>query len=212
MQYYNYTIKDIHYFIIIRYDIIDLIPNNCTNVLEIGCGNGNTLLKLKILTKAQYIAGVDIVDLEQEKLLDSFLKLNIENENLPYHEDFFDVIICGDVLEHLIDPWSTVSKLKNYLKPQGVLIASIPNFREIKNLFSIFFRGDFKYVNAGILDITHLRFFCKKNIVELFLNAGFEIEKVTFKLSPKRNLLHILTLGLLKNFIIPQYLVVAVRL
>ena len=98
-------------------------------------------------------------------------------------------------------------KIRKFLKPNGILLASIPNIREIKTLIDIVIKGDFKYVDSGILDKTHLRFFCKKNIIELFESTGYKIEKITFNLSPKRKLLLKLSLGLLEEFLVTQYLV-----
>jgi len=207
-----YLSKEKNYFSHVRDDIIDLIPNNPYNrILEIGCGSGETLYLLKRKNKANYVAGIDIISLEQYKLLDKFICCDIEEKvaNLPFPENFFDIIICADVLEHLIDPWKVVKELKKYLKPSGYFIASIPNIREVKTMISIFLKGDFKYTQEGILDITHLRFFCKKNIEELFLGADYKIRKITYKLPPKRNLLNKLTFGFLEEFLVINYLVVA---
>jgi len=76
-------------------------------------------------------------------------------------------------------------------------------------MITIFLKGDFRYEKEGILDKTHLRFFCKKNMIELFQNAGFIIEKITYKLSKKRNLLHKLSFGLFEEFLVVQYLILA---
>jgi len=131
-----YIEKDESYFANTRFDIIDLVPYNKNNkVLEIGCGKGATLLELKRSGKAKYIVGVDIVDLYQEKFLDKFICCNIENEiyKLPFSENFFDVIICADVLEHLIDPWKVVKGLKKYLKSNGCFYSKHPEYKRIKN-------------------------------------------------------------------------------
>ncbi|MGB9756014.1 MAG: class I SAM-dependent methyltransferase [Desulfurella sp.] len=182
-----YFEKPKNYFSNIRYDILELIKCNNCKILEIGCGTGATLMELKRLCKANYIAGVDIVDLGQSEKLDKFILGDIEIEELNFPDKYFDIIICADVLEHLKDPWSTVNKLKKYLKDNGVIIASIPNIREIRTLLSIVIKGDFKYADSGILDKTHLRFFCKKNIIELFKETGFKLEKINnSSLSPKR--------------------------
>jgi 2-polyprenyl-3-methyl-5-hydroxy-6-metoxy-1,4-benzoquinol methylase len=107
--------------------------------------------------------------------LPNFIIGNIETMVLPFENSQFDVIICGDVLEHLVNPYKTLKLLKTYLKPNGVIIASIPNIREFKTMKKIFFQGDFRYEDSGILDRTHLRFFCKKNIIELFEEQDFNI-------------------------------------
>jgi 2-polyprenyl-3-methyl-5-hydroxy-6-metoxy-1,4-benzoquinol methylase len=204
-------IKPASYFSLIRYDIINLIQCNKCNILEIGCGEGNTLLELKRQGKAKFIVGVDIVDLNQSVKLDRFILANIETDNIDLPTNYFDIIICADVLEHLINPWDVLEKIKKFLKPDGIIIASIPNIREFDTLRSIIIKGDFKYVENGVLDKTHLRFFCKKNIIELFERSGYKVEKITFDLSlaPKRNLLLKLSCGILEEFLVVQYLVVA---
>jgi 2-polyprenyl-3-methyl-5-hydroxy-6-metoxy-1,4-benzoquinol methylase len=207
-----YTTKPINYFSNIRHDIIRLINCKNCNILEIGCGQGNTLIELKKQGKAKFIAGIDIVDLNQSTKLDKFILADIESEeNIDLPENYFDVIICADVLEHLKDPWNVLEKIKKFLKPNGIVVASIPNIREIKTLVSIFVKGDFKYVDAGILDKTHLRFFCRKNIIELFEKTGYKVEKITFDLSSfslKRLMLLKLSFGMLEEFLVIQYLVV----
>ncbi len=208
-----YNIKESNYYSNIRYDIINLINCSNCNILELGCGNGETLLELKRQGKAKFIAGIDIVDLGKKEKLDKFILGDIEEIELDIFHNYFDVIICADVLEHLKDPWDVVKILKNLLKKDGILIASIPNIREIKTLISIALKGDFKYSDSGILDKTHLRFFCKKNILELFEQAGFEVIKITNNLNPKskRFIFNLITFGMFEEFLTVQYLLVAKR-
>jgi hypothetical protein len=102
------------------------------------------------------------------------------------------------------------------LKKGGRLIASIPNIREFKTLFRIVFLGDFKYeVKGGILDNTHLRFFCKKNILQLmstdslspvYCKPNFLLKEVPQ--GKKRRMINRLTFGLFLNFLAIQYLCV----
>jgi 2-polyprenyl-3-methyl-5-hydroxy-6-metoxy-1,4-benzoquinol methylase len=211
MQFYDS--KDICYFRNVRFDIIYLIPCGAKNILEIGCGEGDTLLELKKQGKAEYIVGIDIKKFDQETKLDRFLNIEIENSNIPYPDGFFDVIVCADVLEHLINPWETVRRLRRYIAPGGYLIASLPNFREIKNLFTIFVKGDFRYTKEGTLDISHLRFFCKRNIRELFEKEGFIVQRLTYDMNPlsKRQLINRFTFGLIEELLVMQYLVVAIK-
>lgn len=167
-----------------RKELLDLIPFNLRNsdILEIGAGAGDTLLYAKEHGYAKNIYGVELCSIpnsaQHSDLFSSFIIGNIETLNLPFENEMFDVIICGDVLEHLVDPYTTLENLKKYLKPNGVIIASIPNIREWKTMKKIFFQGDFHYQDSGILDRTHLRFFTKKNIIELFENQGFNILKI----------------------------------
>jgi 2-polyprenyl-3-methyl-5-hydroxy-6-metoxy-1,4-benzoquinol methylase len=210
-----YTKKTTNYYSGLRHDIIKLINCDNCNILEVGCGQGNTLLELKKQGKAKFVAGIDIMDLNQSTILDKFILADIESEeNIDLPENYFDIIICADVLEHLKDPWNVLEKIKKFLKTNGTIIASIPNIREIKTLANILIKGDFRYVDAGILDKTHLRFFCKKNIIELFEGTGYKVEKITFDLSSslKRRLLLKFSFGMLEEFLVIQYLVVSRKL
>ena len=206
-----YNTKNKEYFKNIRYDIINFIPDGANKILELGCGSGATLIELKQKGKADFVAGIDIIDLGQKNTCDSAIIGDIETmDSLPFQEEFFDVIICADVLEHLVNPWIIVNRLEKYLKNNGIFISSIPNIREIKTMYSIFFRGNFKYVNAGILDKSYLRFFCKKNMIDLFEQNGLKIKNITYKkLRGKRNLLNKLTFGFLEEFLVVQYLIIA---
>ncbi len=73
-----YDSKDISYFHNIRFDVINHFPNDTKRVLEIGCGEGNTLFELKRRGKADYIVGVDIKSFDQERILHRFLNIDID--------------------------------------------------------------------------------------------------------------------------------------
>jgi len=206
-----YKDKSIEYFSNTRKEIIELINRYNCNILELGCGTGNTLIELKKCGKAKYVAGIDILDVGQSEKLDKFFPVDIENEEIYIPDNFFDIIICADVLEHLKNPWAVLGKLKKYLKTDGFIIASLPNIREFKTLYNIVIRGNFKYENAGVLDKTHLRFFCKKNIICLFSLTGYEIISISpnFSASSKRKLLNKFFMGIFEEFLVEQYTVIA---
>lgn len=211
------------YYSNVRTELLDLIPNESRKgtILEIGAAKGNTLLYAKKNEYAQKIYGIELFNLltEQEKSeFDGFHIGNIESIAFPFSDVSFDVIICGDVLEHLIDPYALVKNLKKYLTPNGVLIASIPNIREWTTLKNIIFRADFCYQDSGILDKTHLRFFCKKNAIDLFENQNYTIKRVESnflnrKMSLTRKIrtyiFQKLTLGQYIDFKTVQYYIVA---
>ncbi|MCX6060740.1 MAG: class I SAM-dependent methyltransferase [Campylobacterales bacterium] len=210
-----------YYFLSVRDDLIRLIPQTFKecNVLEIGCGNGATLNKLKQLGIAKTTTGVELFSSKDNyySTIDHFFLENIEN--ILFSDDMqnsFDIIILGDVIEHLVDPWSTLQKIVQLLSPTGRLIASIPNIRYYTTLQSIVWKGDFHYEEAGILDQTHLRFFCKKNIIELFTSAGLNIESLTSAfdqetIKSKKYWLNKITLGIFHDFFVYQYLIVTTK-
>jgi len=205
-----YADKVAHYFTAVREDIIALVPQGTNRVMEIGCGTGNTLVRLKGCGKAREVVGIDIVDRDsRHDALDRYIAGDIEKLELDYPRDYFDVVIFPDVLEHLVNPWNVVGKLFLHLRPDGLMIASIPNIREYKTLCKLLFMGDFRYGREGVLDETHLRFFCRKNILDLFTSQGLGVEIIDTKLRRVRKLLNAMTLGIFEQFLVKQYLVVA---
>jgi len=79
---YLFESKENLYFSNVRFDIIELVPNNNNNILEIGCGKGSTLVELKKIGKAKCIFGIDIIDLGQSEKLDKFILSDIETEEI----------------------------------------------------------------------------------------------------------------------------------
>lgn len=210
---------DNNYYNFIRHELLEYIPKNTNKLLEIGAASGNTLIEIKKNGLAEEVYGLDIVKIpnsnQQNNLIKNFIIGDIETIKLDFPENYFDVILAGDIFEHLKDPWSVLKKMTKFLKPGGLIISSIPNIRNYRVLFQIAFNGTFNYQDAGILDKTHLRFFCKKNIIHFFDKSNYKITKIDsnlknlkFKLRLK-NIINYMTFGLLKDFMIVQYFIVA---
>jgi 2-polyprenyl-3-methyl-5-hydroxy-6-metoxy-1,4-benzoquinol methylase len=217
-----YSVKKGNYFSNVRRDIISLIPDNPgQKILEVGAGTGNTLLYIKENRLAAEVMGVELMKIpgssQDHPAIDRFQIANIEQEDIRAEEGYFDVILCPDVLEHLIDPWAAVEKISRYLKKDGLLIVSIPNLREWRTIFSILFKGDFSYQpEGGIMDRTHLRYFCKKNVYQLLsiptLSVIYSKPNFMLKIFPearKRRIFNLLTFRLLEDFLTVQYLFIA---
>jgi hypothetical protein len=73
-------------------------------------------------------------------------------------------------------------------------------------MYNVFLRGDFRYTEDGIMDKTHLRFFCKRNIVEM-VSEHFIIEQIQSTLPKSGRMIKAASLGLLAEFATLQYLV-----
>ncbi|MDX2196356.1 MAG: class I SAM-dependent methyltransferase [Cytophagales bacterium] len=216
----HYYTKESSYFKHIRKDIISQIPNKKYNkILEIGAGSGDSLIYIKSKFNIEYLVGIELCEIpdsnQKNSTIDKFIIGNIETYDNAEFNNTFDIIICGDVLEHLIDPWQVMKKIYQWLSPGGVFILSIPNIREIKTMYKILIKGDFKYENDGILDKTHLRFFCKKNIVELITSAQLSVKKLTstnfYEGAPLtlKVIINKLTMSLFKDIFITQYIIIA---
>ena len=89
-------------------------------------------------------------------------------------EELFDVVMFGDVLEHLVDPVRVLSSVRPLLAEEGCVVASIPNVGHGAVRLALL-GGRFPYTSQGLLDRTHLRFFTRDSLQRLFQGAGFHI-------------------------------------
>lgn len=214
-----YEDKRTNYFSNIREDLIALIPKafRACNVLEIGCGNGATLKKLKEIGIAGTTTGIELFLSKDNSYhtIDHFIAEDVEKFVFPPNMyNSFDIILLGDVLEHLIDPWAALKKASSLLKAEGRIIVSLPNIRYYSVLKSIIFNGDFRYEEEGILDKTHLRFFCRKNIIELLEKSDLKIDIITSAfdqetMKSKKYLLNKITFGFFHDFFVYRFLAIA---
>jgi len=147
-------------------------------VLEIGTSTGYISKILK--EQGNRIIGIEI-DEEAGSLAQQYCDQMIvgDVETLDLDELLIyasiDVIVCGDVLEHLKKPATTLKKLRKFLKPEGYLIVSLPNFFHGDVLLNLL-NGDFHYTPTGLLDESHLHFFGLKNIYSVFADCGYQIK------------------------------------
>ena len=146
------------------------------------------------------------------KLLDKVLigDAHVLIDQLP--DNYFDTVICNDVLEHLYDPYTILSKLKMKMKPEGKVISSIPNIRYFRTFFALLFKKQWDYQANGILDITHVRFFTTKSIVKMYENAGYQVlihKGINASKSIKPVLFNILMLGFFSDIKYIQFATVA---
>lgn len=198
------------YYARLRPDIIGAIPDGCSVVLDVGCAKG-TLGRWLKENGVREVHGVELVAAAGEEAkhwLDSVTIGSIEQTALPFAPGTFDCIVCADVLEHTVDPWTVVANLKKLLKPGGCIVASIPNVAFHRNLRKML-KGEWRYTDEGTLDRTHLRFFTYTSIVELFERNGMKVEAVFKKVDGGWNIriLNALLLGRLQHTLYLSYLV-----
>jgi 2-polyprenyl-3-methyl-5-hydroxy-6-metoxy-1,4-benzoquinol methylase len=114
----------------------------------------------------------NVAEMAKSRLDDVFC-MNIEHAHLPFKEDI-DVIIFADILEHLFNPWRVLENARKWLKPDGIIIASIPNTSHYSIILDLL-RGRWDYIPSGLLCITHLRFFTRRSIEDMFIKSGYSI-------------------------------------
>ncbi len=158
--------------------LLERVPVN-SKVLEIGTASGY-LGEYLIAEKKCEVWGVEPVkeQFEDAKNYGYTKLLNLTAEQFLLDSNFagekFDVILLGDVLEHMVNPEIVLSGLTKYLKPSGRIVASLPNVAHFSIRIKLFC-GKWDMVDAGILDRTHLRFFTRKTMLEMFGKAGLDI-------------------------------------
>lgn len=202
-----------NYYSSTRSDLAALVPAEARRILEVGCGAGQ--LGGLLRQRGHHVSGIELIPAaadEASRRLDDVVCGDIETIELPWAEASFDAILCGDVLEHLADPWRTVRRLSALLVSGGLLIASIPNvqnYRVIRGLI----RGRWHYRERGLLDFGHLRFFTWQSIVELFGQADLQIiqSRTGWNRTLLRRLLCWLSAGGAERFLARYYLVVGRR-
>ena len=207
-----YDTKKDDYFSLVRHDIVSLIPSGVQRVLDVGCGEGASGLEIKKIFSAE-VVGIELFENAAniaDTRLDRVILADVEALNPDFEAGYFDCIVFADVLEHTKDPWSVLNKYKKHLSKDGCIIASIPNIRYIVPVLKILF-DKFEYEPSGVLDQTHLRFFTLHTMKKMFDECGLKIIKLSSNKNNgwKMKLLSGLSFGLLKNFAVFQYLIVA---
>ena len=163
-----------------RGPLLDLFPQAPARLLDVGCGSGATGALAKARWPGVEVTGVEIVPeaaARAAQQLDRVITgsaetLDFGNAGLAN----FDGAILADVLEHLLDPWQFLERLRGALTPDAVIVASIPNVANLWLLDEIA-AGRFDYADDGLLDRTHIRWFTRKSIAELFARTGYTIER-----------------------------------
>jgi len=206
--------KPENYYSYPRRDLLALFPSaNIRDVLEIGCGTGETGKILKNEYGVKYVTGVDIetssIDIAYKKL-DRAIKANIEEDDLPLEKESFDLILLADVVEHLIDPWTSLKKLHQFLRPDGFVLVSIPNIQHWRNIVNLIL-GVWEYAGSGMMDITHLRFFTKDSIIHLLENAGYKVTKIQGNSGKISNFLNKFTFSIFSGYLSFRYFILAER-
>jgi O-antigen biosynthesis protein len=209
-----YTCPKPHgYFSCSRPELIALVPSNALRILDIGCGQGEFARGLRESRPASTleIIGVEVSESAAEtaaNVVDELILGNVEQVALGY-QDYFDCIVFGDVLEHLIDPWSMLRRAEGLLRTTGTVIASIPNVQHWRVIIDLML-GRWEYSEFGIMDSTHLRFFTRKSIYNLFAAGGFVVRQIfPLLVTKKAKIAHRVTGGLADPFLTRQYVVLA---
>lgn len=159
--------------------LLAMLPDDARAIVEFGCGSGALAREFKRLHPDCHYLGAEIDATYAElakRHCDACLVMDLNQASAA---DFAalsdrDCWVFGDVLEHLMDPWHVLRMIREVMPANGTVLASIPNAQHwsVQSKLSV---GDFRYVDAGLLDRTHLRWFTRETMFELFQDTGFQV-------------------------------------
>ena len=158
-----------------------MIARGPDRVLDVGCGAGVTAKLIRDRYPNASVSGIEMdpklarlarqysTHVFQGLLDDDNIRCQVK-ESGPY-----DLIICADVLEHLVNPTEALAQLTRVMTSDGYLITSLPNVRHISTFWNLGIRGCWPQNDRGIHDATHLHFYARRNIIALCQSVGLEL-------------------------------------
>ena len=154
-----------------------LLTGRNKRVLELGPSTG--YISQVLQQRGCAVTGIEIDHVaaaEAAQFCERMIVGDIEKMDLvsTFQGQKFDVVMLGDVLEHMVDPLSVLVEVRGLLNPEGYVVASIPNMAHGSVRLALL-NGEFRYRETGLLDVTHLRFFTAETLEELFREAGYRI-------------------------------------
>lgn len=200
------------YYTHVRSQILDLLEPTLRfgEALEIGCASGATLHALLRTNRVGRAVGVEAFPAAaaaaRERLTD-VVEMDAEQWLAhPTLEVRPELVIVADVLEHLVDPWAALQRLRALQPAGGTLLLSMPNVQHWTVTVPLLVRGRWRYTESGLLDRTHLRFFTREGILALLRDASYAPERSSVSTGPTGRLAIRLSAGLLRPWFAYQYL------
>ena len=145
-----------------RAEVAPFLPLQYHRVLEIGCGEGKFRANLKLPCEYTGVEPSEMVAKFALATLDQVHVGTFESVASQLPRKHFDLVICNDVIEHMVDHDQFLESIKRNMTADGVLVGSVPNVRYVMHLWDLMVKKDWQYADTGILDRTHLRFFTEK--------------------------------------------------
>jgi 2-polyprenyl-3-methyl-5-hydroxy-6-metoxy-1,4-benzoquinol methylase len=200
------------YYATARDDLVAELPRPLGRVLDVGCGEGATGPALRA-AGATWLAGIELHEPAAERAREHYdaVAAGPVEEVLDAVEGPFDTICCYDVLEHLARPEEVLRRLHAAAGPGAHLQVSLPNARHFSLVRDLVVRGTFGSAPSGHRDVTHLRWFTRRDIVAALEAAGWQVVTAGNPGLARRERLHRLTRGRLAEFTVVQWVVLARR-
>ncbi len=169
--------KQKSYYQWIRSEMANFLPANYGNVLEVGCGAGSFF---KNIDRPCEYWGIEPSQEAAKIASETLHKVAIgkyEDVRSQFPNNYFDVVICNDVIEHMENEDFFLKTIVEKMKDSSYLVGSIPNVRYFDNLYKLLIKKDWQYRDSGIVDRTHLRFFTEISFKRKMEEHNFKIEE-----------------------------------
>jgi 2-polyprenyl-3-methyl-5-hydroxy-6-metoxy-1,4-benzoquinol methylase len=162
-----------------RADVAPYVPHGFRSALEVGCGRGGFGRTLRAAAPEARLVGVEAVPEAADytrragvfdEVLDGYFP-----DVLRDRDERFDLVVYNDVLEHIVDPWEVLRQTRDFIAPGGSVLASIPNVQFLPVVVDLV-RARWEYAESGVLDRTHVRFFTRGSMLEMFEQTGYRVD------------------------------------
>ncbi|NPD06905.1 class I SAM-dependent methyltransferase [Nocardioides sp. zg-1308] len=162
-----------------RSHVADLVPPTAARVLDVGCNDGTFGAGLMARRAGREVWGIEPHDLDARTAAGRLTGVahGFYPDALAQVPGSFDCVSFNHVLEHMVDPWQALRVTRERLAPGGVIVGELPNVRHLPFLVDLAVRGRFDYVDSGLLDRTHLRFFTRSSAQDLLGSTGYVVDE-----------------------------------
>jgi methionine biosynthesis protein MetW len=141
-------------------------------VLDVGCASGGLLALLR--DQAGHLAGLELSETAARaaaEVGDEVVQGALENPELPFQANSFDLVVIADVLEHLADPAAGLARAVAWCRPGGAVLVSVPNVAHWQARLEVV-RGRWPQHERGTFDASHLRWFTRASLGALLRDGG----------------------------------------
>ncbi len=179
-----------HYLDFVNTTVFEALDGVPRRVLDLGCAGGGLGAALMQRYPGATVVGVDasraavlVAATRLERAICARLE-SVDFAAVGLLAGEFDTVIAADVLEHMVNPWALLMRMKPMLAPGAQVIASIPNARNLWLVSQLLLEGRWEYRERGLLDVTHLRFFTLAEIRRMFESTGYVLEGYSANMLP----------------------------
>lgn len=161
-----------------REELLPFVPPAARHILDVGCGTGGFGRTMRAHKSDIELWGIEPEESAGDaarQVYDHVVTGFFPDDRLGLPPGNFDTVLMLDVLEHMVEPEEALDGARPLLAPGGVVVASIPNVRHFDVWWPLVRHGRWTYTDTGLMDRTHLRWFTRSSIEEMFVGRGWEV-------------------------------------